>query len=132
MELPSNVDARRYSYPDLRRLYAESKFVVVPIYQTDFQAGITTILEAMAMGKAVIATRTRGQTDVIRDGVDGIYVEPGDVGGMRAAIIDLLDHPEKAAGIGAAARKRIEDDISLDHLADRIREVISRAEVIAT
>lgn len=67
-ELPQNVDARRYSYADLRLLYAESSFVVVPIKETDFQAGVTTILEAMAMGKAVIATRTTGQTDVITDG----------------------------------------------------------------
>ena len=59
--LPPNVDARRYDYAALRALYAESSFVVVPLRETDFQAGVTTILEAMAMGKAVIATRTTGR-----------------------------------------------------------------------
>jgi glycosyltransferase involved in cell wall biosynthesis len=41
--------------------------VAVPVDDVDFQAGVTTILEAMAMGKAVIVTHTYGQTDVIHD-----------------------------------------------------------------
>src|SRR5258706_10554785 len=53
--LPTNVTARGYSYRELRDLYASSRFVVVPLYENDFQAGVTTILEAMAMAKAVIA-----------------------------------------------------------------------------
>ena len=42
--------------------------VVVPLVENDFQAGITTILEAMSMGRAVICTRTTGQTDAVADG----------------------------------------------------------------
>ena len=41
--------------------------MAVPVDDVDFQAGITTILEAMAMGKPVIVTHTYGQTDVIED-----------------------------------------------------------------
>ncbi|HEX5324161.1 MAG TPA: glycosyltransferase, partial [Capsulimonadaceae bacterium] len=73
-DLPKNVDARRYEYSDLRHLYAESGMVVVPLYEMDFQAGVTTILEAMAMGKPVITTRTQGQTDVIMEDKTGVYV----------------------------------------------------------
>jgi glycosyltransferase involved in cell wall biosynthesis len=63
--LPANVSARAYGYRELRELYASSLFVVVPLYENDFQAGVTTILEAMAVGKAVIVTQTSGQRDVI-------------------------------------------------------------------
>ena len=60
---------------DLRQLYAETDVVVVPLVEeTDFQAGITTILEAMAMGKPSCARCTCGQDDTVVDGVDGIHV----------------------------------------------------------
>jgi len=64
--LPANVEVRALDYACLRNLYARSRFVVVPLHQVDNQAGITTILEAMAMGKAVIVTATRGQHDTVR------------------------------------------------------------------
>ncbi len=121
-ELPANVSARRYEYHELRALYAESRFVVVPIYDNDFQAGVTTILEAMAMGRAVIATRTQGQRDVIRDGENGLYVPPGDACALRIAIQRLLDNPEEAARLGANARQTIVDGMTLDHWTARIAQ----------
>jgi glycosyltransferase involved in cell wall biosynthesis len=122
--LPENVTARAYNYRELRDLYASASFVVVPLYETDFQAGVTTILEAMAMGKAVIATRTTGQRDVIEDGVSGVYVPPGDPAAMRAAIEGLIASPQRAAEIGANARRVIESRMSLDLWADRIAAVV--------
>ncbi|MEO6238611.1 MAG: glycosyltransferase family 4 protein [Vicinamibacterales bacterium] len=126
-ELPPNVSARGYSYRELRELYASSRFVVVPLYETDFQAGVTTILEAMAMGKAVIVSSTRGQRDVIQDGVNGLYVPPGDVAALRAAITGLLGSPERAAQLGANARRTLETQMSLDLWADRIADVVRQA-----
>ena len=123
-ELPPNVEARGYSYRELRDLYASSRFVVVALYDTDFQAGVTTILEAMAMGKTVIASRTRGQRDVIQDGVNGLYVPPGDAPALRRAITELLASPERAAQLGANARRTIESAMSLDLWADRIAAVV--------
>jgi glycosyltransferase involved in cell wall biosynthesis len=126
-DLPPNVSARGYNYRELRDLYASSRFVVVPLYETDFQAGVTTILEAMAMGKAVIASKTRGQREVIEDGSTGIYVPPGDVAALRQAIENLLASPEKAAAIGANARQAVVARMSLDIWADRIAAVIRDA-----
>jgi glycosyltransferase involved in cell wall biosynthesis len=122
--LPLNVTARAYSYRDLRELYASSLFVVVPLYENDFQAGVTTILEAMAMGKAVVVSRTSGQRDVIRHDVDGLYVPPGDAGALRAAIVNLLEHPQEVARLGANARQTIESAMSLDLWAERISQSI--------
>src|SRR6059058_6080853 len=102
--LPENVQWRRYSRFELRELYRRSAICIVPIQENDYQTGISTILEMMAMGKCVIATRTRGQTDTLVDGVNGIYVPPGDVPALRAAILRTLERPEETARIGAAAR----------------------------
>lgn len=123
-ELPSNVSARRYEYAELRRLYADSRFVVVPLYENDFQAGITTILEGMAMGKAIVTSRTTGQVDTIRDGENGLYAPPGDARALRAALRRLLDNPEEAARLGAQARRDIETGMSLDHWVERIACVL--------
>ena len=122
--LPAHVSARGYSYRELRDLYASSRFVVVALYETDFQAGVTTILEAMAMGKAVIVSRTAGQRDVIQDGVNGIYVPPGDVRALRQAIVGLLASPQRAAELGANARRTIEREMSLDLWVERIATVV--------
>jgi len=62
---------------ELRDLYARSRFVVAPLVPSESDNGVTVILEAMVMGKPVVCSRTRGQVDVVQDGVTGIYV-PGD------------------------------------------------------
>ena len=102
--LPDNVEVCTLDFVDLRQLYADSLFVVMPLHDVEFQAGITTILEAMAMGKAVVCSRTRGQTDALVDGVTGIYVPPGDPLALRAAIERLLEDPQLASELGRAAR----------------------------
>jgi glycosyltransferase involved in cell wall biosynthesis len=123
--LPPNVDARRYDYHALRRLYAESRFVVVPLYQNDFQAWVTTLLEAMATGKAVIVTRTEGQTDVVLDGQNGLTVAPGDVAGWRQAIQRLREDDDLREKLGRNARQWVEKYATLDrwvaHIAAALR-----------
>jgi glycosyltransferase involved in cell wall biosynthesis len=66
------------------------------------------ILEAMAMGKPVICTRTRGQVDVIQEGVTGLYVPIGDAAALRAAILSLWNEPLRARQMGLDARKFVE------------------------
>jgi glycosyltransferase involved in cell wall biosynthesis len=107
----------------LRELYARADLVVVPVVETDFQAGITTILEAMAMGKAVVCTRTTGQTDTIVDDVTGVYVPPGDAPALRAAIEDLLVDPARRARLGAAARAWVTAHADIQVYAQRLADV---------
>ena len=123
--LPPNVSARSYPYRELRDLYASSRLVVVPLYENDFQAGVTTMLEGMAMGKAVIVSRTSGQSDVVEHDVNGLYVPPGDPMALRTVILHLLDHPEEAERLGRAGRQTIESTMSLSRWVDRLESVIS-------
>ena len=122
--LPTNVTWGRLGRFDLRDLYARSALAVVPILQNDYQTGIATILEMMSMGKCVIATRTRGQTDTIVDGVTGVYVPPSDPEALRRAIERLLAQPDEAKRIGEAARRFIEEHASLDHFVERIVDAV--------
>jgi glycosyltransferase involved in cell wall biosynthesis len=111
--LPSNVSARRYEYGELRHLYAESVATIVPLYENDFQAGVTTILEAMSVGRPVIASRTAGQKDVIVEGVTGFYVPPGDVESLTSAVGRIAADPEAYKAIGMNARTWLVQNASL-------------------
>jgi glycosyltransferase involved in cell wall biosynthesis len=66
-----------------------------------------TILEAMAAGKPVVTTNVRGCREEVVDGVTGLWVEPGDVPGLAAAIRSLFVAPEKAKAMGLAGRAHV-------------------------
>lgn len=125
IEIPANVTARGYDLFALRQLYADARLVVVPLQETDFQAGITTILEAMSMGKAVVCTSTTGQTDTIVDGQTGVYVPAGDSDAMRAAIRRLLADPAAAERLGANARDWVVANAGLDGYVQRLHALIT-------
>ena len=122
----TNVEVASFDYFALRDLYARAAMVVVPLADVDFQAGVTTILEAMSMGKPVIVTHSLGQTDVVEDRrritrgqtrrgrapaaspscssaeldgpvePTGFYVPPSDPQALRRAIVYLLSTPKSA------------------------------------
>ena len=125
IDLPPNVTVTQLDQAALRGLYDEAQIVVVPLEPTDFQAGITTILEAMAMGLPVICTRTVGQIDTIIEGENGRYVPPGDVGELRRTIVELLDDPQQRERLGAAAHdwvmRHADLDVYVARLADAAR-----------
>jgi glycosyltransferase involved in cell wall biosynthesis len=99
----------------LRDCYAGSRFVVVPIRKTtQWSAGANAVLEAQAMGKAVIATRTPGLVEYVRDGETGILVEGGNAAGMAEAIDYLWRNPDQAAAMGRRGRRWVADNFSLD------------------
>lgn len=115
------------SFHELRELYAGARFVVVPLRHSNYSAGVTTIVEAMAMGKAVIASASPGILDYVRDGVSGTLVPVGDAAAMRAAISELWDDPQRAAAIGRRNRAWIEESINTDHYVAQIATLLSAA-----
>jgi glycosyltransferase involved in cell wall biosynthesis len=119
---PHNFEHGFADYRKLRDLYARASVVVVPLVETDFQAGVTTVLEAMAMGKAVVVTATRGRSEVIRDGLTGITVPPGDAAELGDAISYLLDNPAERRRLGWAAREAVIESFSVEAYAGRLAE----------
>jgi glycosyltransferase involved in cell wall biosynthesis len=124
-QLPENVTYEYDLSPiALRSLYARSRCVVIPLEDVDFDAGVTSITEAMAMGKAVIATRARGQVDVLHDGVEGLYVPPKDPAALREAIEHLLANPRQAEQMGEAGRAAVLSRHRIGDWANRVASLV--------
>ena len=123
--LPANVTVCRLGFVDLRQLYADSLFVVMPLHDVKFQAGVTTILEAMAMERAVICSSSVGQTDVIINEETGLYVPPGDVAALRQAIERLLRFEDLAMRLGQRARMWVSEHAEIAVYADHIASAVS-------
>ena len=115
--LPPNVQfsTRYLSEINLRERYYASRLVVVPLQRTTlWNAGSNAVLEAQAMGKAVIATRTPGMEDYILHGETGLLVEPEDPAALVLAIGKLWEAPERLAEMGRRARQWVEENFSFD------------------
>src|SRR5262249_3884015 len=123
-EIPANVTVRKFTQYELRQLYADSRFMVMPLEDVKFQAGVTAILECMAMERAVICSRVSGQTDVVVEGENGRYVAPGDPLALRAAIERLLSRTEEASQLGTGGRQLIERQMNLDSYVQGLTDVL--------
>jgi glycosyltransferase involved in cell wall biosynthesis len=66
----------------------------------------TVILEAMSVGTAVVASNIGGIPEIVRDGVDGVLVEPGNVKALGSALTWLLGDHAALSAMGASARVR--------------------------
>jgi glycosyltransferase involved in cell wall biosynthesis len=126
--LPADVTVGYRAMPELRDLYARSRFVVVPLLPTDSDQGITTCLEAMAMGRAVICTDTYGQVGALEDGVNSILVPPRDPAALREAIERLWSDPDLCARLGAAGRALVEERYGLDRVIPQLVAVVEDAQ----
>jgi glycosyltransferase involved in cell wall biosynthesis len=82
-----------------------AKAMVLP----SFAEGLpVVVMEAMALQRVVVSTRIAGIPELVRHGVDGWLVTPGDVEALVDALTDLLDAPvERLAAMGAGARQRV-------------------------
>jgi glycosyltransferase involved in cell wall biosynthesis len=94
--MPDNMSARHYDWCDLLQLYRDSDIVVISLQAHNYQAGFTTLYESLACRKPVVMTVNPGPIeDLVSKGlVKG--VKPYDAEGMRAAILELLNHPQNA------------------------------------
>ena len=91
LKIPQNVRLMvDITYEHYLRLLRDCYFVVVPLYRLVKSTGQVVILEAMGLGKPVIATETVGTVDYIQHGINGLMVPVGDAKALRAAIKELM------------------------------------------
>jgi glycosyltransferase involved in cell wall biosynthesis len=91
-------------FDDMPALFASTDIVVLPSY---YREGLPkSLIEAAACATPLITTDMPGCRDVVTDGVDGLIVPPRDAEALCAAIVRLLDAPERARKLGLAARAK--------------------------
>jgi glycosyltransferase involved in cell wall biosynthesis len=109
-EVPPNVDVHwRMPVWDFLARMASSLFVVVPLRSADSPHGQMFTVQALALGKPVIATRSPGVDDYLTDGREGFLVDVGDVAGYRKAILTLLRDVELRERFAREALARTEE-----------------------
>jgi GT2 family glycosyltransferase len=134
---PANVILMpRISYVDLRALYAQASFVVLPVLDVPQPIGLTAALEAMCMARAVIATRSRGLSDYLADGETCLLVDGGDAAALRDAIRRLATDPALARRLGENGRARVEAGLNQSRYVGELADVLgaaarNRAEAVA-
>ncbi|HET9941453.1 MAG TPA: glycosyltransferase [Candidatus Eisenbacteria bacterium] len=96
---------------DVARLLAATD---VYVNSSTFEGMSNTILEAMAMGVAVVATNVTGNADLVRDGGTGVLTPPANPEAMAAAIRTLFEDPERRHELGDTARRFVETDHRMD------------------
>ena len=83
----------------------------------------TIMLEALAAGKAVVATRVGGIADYLEDGVHALLVPPGDHFALAEAIVHLLDRPDEARALAIAGRQLVRERFTADDMAERVADL---------
>jgi len=78
------------------------------------------LLEAMAASRPIVASRVGGIPEVVKDGVEGLLVEPKDVKGLAESFLRLIRSPDMARKMGEGARKRVERECSATGMAEQV------------
>lgn len=114
------------SYADLRALYANARMVVLPLHDMVHPGGITTLVESLSMGKPLIASRSAGLSDLLRDGQSAVVVPPENAE-VLAREIRLLDGDAALRSrLGRAARAQVEAELSVAAASRRIEAALKR------
>jgi glycosyltransferase involved in cell wall biosynthesis len=90
----------------------------IHVFPSQCEGSAKVVYEAAACGLPQITTREAG--DVVNNGVEGIIIQPGNVGELAAAILELYRHPETVARMSEAARRRVVDNFTWDHFRTRL------------
>jgi len=103
-----------------RSLYGEAAIVALPLHDTAHAGGITSLFEAMSMGRAIVTSDAPTVRDFVTDGRDALVTPVGDAEAMRSAIRRLASDEPLRRRLGAAARETIVRRWSTDALAARM------------
>lgn len=115
--LPSNVTAGQFSVEDLIRHYQEAKVFVLPLDTSNGlndAMGCSALYEALALGKAIVATDTHTMRSYITDGVNGLLVPEGHSQALISAIQRLLEDKALRNKYENASRLYAEEHLDLN------------------
>jgi phosphatidylinositol alpha-1,6-mannosyltransferase len=108
----------------IKSYYARADVFVMPSRQEGF--GLV-FLEAMVLGKPVIAGNLGGSPEVVQDGVTGFLVDPDDLTTLTTRLIELLQDEPLRRKMGNAGRQRVEENYTFASFQDRFARVLDSA-----
>ena len=116
-------------WPELPAHYAAGDVFAMPcrtrLAGVDVEGLGIVYLEAAATGLPVVAGTSGGAPEAVQDGRTGRVVDPSSVGAVAAALIELLQDPERAAEMGRAGREWVEREWRWESLAARLRALLA-------
>lgn len=129
-EIPANVEIIAGSFSSgisdeqLRELYRKARMIVVPLIESPQPSGQSVTLQAMACGKPVVLTRTRGlwSESMMRDGDNVVFIPPGDEEKLADCVTDLIINPEKRNLIGRNALETTLSTSGIKGFAERLEK----------
>lgn len=124
--IPPNVETLGWLHVNkLKETIAKARFVILPLPYYKYAYGQMSLLQSMAMAKAVIVTKTPSTVDYITDGRDALLVEPYSIDDMKQKIEFLLANPATAKTIGQKARETVLQEFNEKIMARNIYKFIN-------
>ena len=115
LSIPDNVSVRlNIPLSDVHNIVRHSRFVVLPLLHSEVPCGHVTMVTAMFLGKAVVATESAGISDYVEHGQTGLCAPPGDPAALADTIRKLWEDAALCERLGAAGRK-----FALAHCTER-------------
>jgi glycosyltransferase involved in cell wall biosynthesis len=112
-------------HEDLRRELSGSMFVVAP--SEWYENNPLSVIEAFACGKPVVGARIGGIPELVEHQRSGLLFSPGDVDGLREALMQLLANPDRISDYGRNARARVEEYFSRKRYAEGLLGIYHEA-----
>jgi glycosyltransferase involved in cell wall biosynthesis len=128
-DLPPNV-ALETDIPveAVRERLAAARVVALPVRENSYSGATTTLLQAMAMAKPVVVSRTDAIADgyELEDGVNCRLVRPGDTDAFERVLLETLTGADAGAALGIRARETVERSLSWERYTNALWELLSR------
>ena len=128
--VPPNVEVEvDIPFEGMRRRLEEARVVALPVLDNSYSGATTVLLQAMALGKAVVVTRTRAIAVgyELSDGDNCRLVEPGDAVAFQRALSDVLRDEWRARALGGRARHTVEAGFTWERYVDRLEGILCGA-----